>query len=259
MAESAAQAAQRAERERLAYDEGDVDEINELWHGRFPHVFSCPNTMRHEHHLEDVLRRAVQGGSAVDVGCGRGQFSRRLVSWGARYVLGVDVSETSIAEARRNEIPGTLEFAVADASKLDGRYDVVCGRSVLHHIDYRPFLEEVYSDVLAPGGTLAFMEPLGGNPLIQAYWRLASGAHTDDERAFTGDDLAWLRSSFPSVELRPFNLVSFPAALVTSTLGGDADNAVLRLCDRIDWSIARRPRGPASWFRQTLVILRKPR
>jgi SAM-dependent methyltransferase len=248
----------RAERERLAYDEGDVDEINERWHGRFPHVFSCPNTMRHERYLEDVLRSAVQGGSAVDVGCGRGRFSERLLSWGASYVLGVDVSETSIAEAKQREIPGRLEFAVADASKLDGSYDVVCGRSVLHHIDYRTFLQDVYRDILAPGGTLAFMEPLGGNPLIQAYWRLASGAHTDDERAFTEDDLDWLRSSFPSAELRPFNLLSFPAALVTSQLTDDPDNVLLRACDAVDWSVAHRPRAPLSWFRQTLVILRKP-
>ena len=38
----------------------------------------------------------------------------------------------------------------------------------------------------------------------------------------------------------------------------DPDNAMLRFCDSVDWSISHRPRAPLSWFRQTLVILRKP-
>jgi hypothetical protein len=40
--------AERSRREREAYDEHGVDEAMAAWHGRFPHVFEGPNTLRAE-------------------------------------------------------------------------------------------------------------------------------------------------------------------------------------------------------------------
>lgn len=249
----------RAERERRAYDEGAVDAAMEKWHGRFPHVFACPNTLRHEAAFEEATRRAVAGRRVLEVGCGPGHHAARLLQLGAAHVLAVDVSPGEVAKAReRYEVPGRLEFAVADATEgVEGRHDAIFGRSVLHHIDYRPFLRRAYADSLEPGGALLFMEPLGANALIRLYTALVGEAHTEDERSFMPDDLAWLRSTFPHVEIRPINYVSFPLALGSSLLWRDADNALLRWADRVDAALERRPRA-APRFRQAAIVIRKP-
>lgn len=249
----------RADRERRAYDEGTVDAAMEKWHGRFPHVFSCPNTLRNEAAFEDAVRHAVGGRRVVEVGCGPGHHAARLVELGADYVLGLDVSPNEVAKATaRYAVPGRLEFAAADATQgLDGRFGAVFGRSVLHHIDYRPFLTRAYAESLEPGGAMLFMEPLGANALIRLYGALVGEAHTPDERSFMPDDLAWLRETFPDVEIRPINYVSFPIALASSLLWPSADNAVLRWADRVDAALERRPRAVPR-FRQAAIVIRKP-
>jgi SAM-dependent methyltransferase len=248
----------RAERERRAYDEGAVDAAMETWHGRFPHVFACPNTLRHEAAFEEATRRAVAGRRVLEVGSGPGHHAARLLELGAAHVLGVDVSPNEVARAQeRYGVPGRLEFAVVDATAgVEGRFGAIFGRSVLHHIDYRPFLARAYADSLEPGGTLLFMEPLGANALVRAYTALVAAAHTPDERSFMPDDLAWLRATFPDVEIRPINYVSFPLALASSLVWPRPDNAVLRWADRVDAALERRPRAAAR-FRQAAIVIRK--
>jgi hypothetical protein len=103
-----------------------------------------------------------------------------------------------------------------------------------------------------------FMEPQGENGLVRLYTRLVSAAHTPDEQSFMQSDLDWLRANFEGVELRPLNYLTFPAAIVTSQLPLDADNALLRACDRADeWLLEHVPRLH-SHFRQTMVVIRKP-
>lgn len=249
----------RADRERRAYDEGSVDAAMEKWHGRFPHVFSCPNTLRHETAFEEEVRRAVRGQRVVEVGCGPGHHAARLLEIGAAHVRGIDVSPAEVATARaRYEIPGRLEFAVADATEgVEGRFGAIFGRSVLHHIDYRRFLSRAYAESLEPDGAMLFMEPLGSNALIRLYTALIAEAHTEDERSFMPGDLAWLRSTFPQVEIRPINYVSFPLAIASSLVWPTADNAVLRWADRVDAALERRSRV-APRFRQAAIVIRKP-
>lgn len=249
---------ERAERERRAYDEGDIEEVNAAWHDRFPHVFEAPNTRRVERLFDERTRAAVAGRRVIDIGCGFGRSSERLLGFGAAYVRGIDISETAIARARERTVPGRLEFSVDDVTQaLDGVYDAVFGRSILHHLDYRGFLERVYADNLAPGGAMLFMEPQGANLLIRTYARLIADAHTPDEQSLMPDDLDWFRRSFADVELVPVNYLSFPVALASSKLLPSADNALLRWCDQADWSLARRPKLRPR-FRQTMLVVRKP-
>ncbi len=252
---------QRAEREREAYDEHGVEQAMDTWHGRFPHVFDCPNTHRAERRFDAATQAAVAGARVLDIGCGDGASSWRLLELGAAFVLGIDVSQTAIARAQRHAQPGRLEFRVGDVARdVAGEFGCIFGRSILHHIDYRGLLPRLYAEHLAPGGTMLFMEPQGEHLLIRLYARLVAAAHTPDERSFTRDDLDWLRSHFPDVELQPVNYSSFPAALLTSLLPLGPDNALLRACDRADEWIARRgPRRLHSHFRQTTVVVRKPR
>lgn len=256
---------ERSRREREAYDEHGVDEAVTAWHGRFPHVFQSPNTRRAEERFNALTRAAVSGRRVLDLGCGKGSSSVRLLDLGAAHVLGIDISEMSIAtalarpEAQPYLQAGRLELRLGDVTRaIEGSFECVFGRAILHHIDYRTVLPRLYAEHLEPGGTMLFMEPLGENLLIRSYTRLVAAAHTPDERSFMKDDLRWLRSNFPEVEVHPINYLTLPCAILTSYLRLAPDNALLRLCDRADERLAARVPRLRSHFRQTIVVIRKP-
>jgi glycosyltransferase involved in cell wall biosynthesis/2-polyprenyl-3-methyl-5-hydroxy-6-metoxy-1,4-benzoquinol methylase len=250
---------ERSEREREAYDEHDVEGAMNTWHGRFPHVFQSPNTRRAEERFDALTRAAVAGRNVLDMGCGDGESSARLLELGAAHVLGVDISRTAIDRALARAQPGRLDFRLGDVTlEIEGTFDCVFGRSILHHIDYRALLVRLYEERLTPGGTMLFMEPQGENGLIRLYTRLVAAAHTPDEQSFMEDDIAWLRSHFAEIELYPVNYLTFPAAILSSRLPLDADNVLLRACDRADeWLAGHVPRLRTR-FRQTIVAIRKP-
>jgi SAM-dependent methyltransferase len=249
----------RAAREQMAYDSGEVDQVMTRWHGLFPHVFASPNTLRHEKIFDECTREAVVGKNVLDIGCGPGESSRRLLDLGASSVLGIDISQREVSQAAAHAVPGKLDFVVADVTReLDGVYDAIFGRSILHHLDFRGFLPRIYEENLRPGGAMLFMEPLGSNVMVRVYSRIISGAHTPDEQSLLKGDLAWLNATFPQITVRPVNYVTFPAAVITSLVWRDnAHNGVLRWADRVDERLARRPRL-IHHFRQASIVIRKP-
>lgn len=248
----------RAERERAAFDDGDVWEQSHRWHMRFPHVFSAPNTRRHERLFEQLLRSAVHGRRVLELGCGDGENGARIRSYGADYVYGVDISAALLARAQARAEPGRLEFVHRDVSQpIGAMFDAIVGRSILHHVDYRPMLRRLFSENLRANGTMIFMEPLGSNPLIRLYTRIAPRAHTADERSFGLDDLQWFRSQFASFELFPFNFVSLPAGILSSYLCSQPDNLLLRASDAVDRWLARKALWLDSQFRHAILIVRK--
>jgi SAM-dependent methyltransferase len=251
---------ERVERERRAYDEQSVDEQFLRWYRRAGHVLRSPNTMRGEERWRQILREAAGGGRVLDVGCGRGFSSRQALDFGAEYVLGVDLSESQLAEARKGEIPGQLEFRSHDLHQpLEGEFDLIFGRSILHHIDYRPVIDRLYTSNLAAGGTLAFMEPLGTNLITRLFHRLTPKAHTPDEQPLRLDELRWFESRFPDFELVPINYFTYPAGIVSSLLLRRPDNSLMRAADRLDRSLERRAPGFHHHFRQGILVVRKPR
>jgi SAM-dependent methyltransferase len=248
----------RVERERAAYDEGDVWAESNRWHKRFPHVFSCPNTVRHERLFEELLRSAVTGKRVLELGCGDGENAARLLSFGAEYVYGIDVSDAFLARAQQRSVPGRLEFANRDASQpLGAKFDAIVGRSILHHVDYRPMLRRLYDETLSANGTMVFMEPLGSNPLIRLYSLLAPRAHTADERSFNRDDLEWFRHTFSGFELYPYNFASLPAGIVSSFMSSRPDNFLMRMSDAIDTWLVGRGSWLDSQFRHAILVMRK--
>lgn len=248
--------ASRAEREREAYDEHGVFERSHGWHARFPHVFECPNTLEHERLFAERMRGGIAGKRALEIGCGDGTHAEELASLGAAYVYGIDISETFIARARERQVPGRLEFARRDAMEpVPGRFDVIFGRSILHHLDWEKSLARLHRENLAPGGFMIFMEPLGGHPLIRLFHLLVRSAHTPDERPFYRHDLRWLRGQYERFEVIPFNFLSFPGGLVSSILFRRADNPLLRLCDRADRWLARCAPVLAPSFRQAIFVI----
>jgi SAM-dependent methyltransferase len=122
--------------------------------------------------IDRAQRRALSpwlpagSGEALDVGCGVGRFSRELARRGLR-VLGVDLSEAMLEEARRRARDEGLEplcsFERQDLAALDqGRaFPFVLGVTVLQHLmddaAFRSAVLRLHGHVL-PGGRAVFLE-----------------------------------------------------------------------------------------------------
>lgn len=245
--------------ERAAYDEGSVFEQSDAWNQRVPHVFHAPNTERGELLFAQLIADAVRGGGRVlDAGCGTGEIARQAVELGASEVLAIDLSERFLLDARqRGDGKGRIEYRVHDLHhSLDGRFDLVVGRSVLHHIDWRSFLQRTYSESLAPAGRMVFMEPMS-HPMTIAFHRLVRGAHTPGEYPLSRGDVGWLERTFPHCRVHPINFLSFPAGVLSSYLFRSPNNALTQATDRIDRRLERRP-PLRSYARQAIIVIEKP-
>ena len=247
----------RASREAAAYDEGQVSETCQRWIMRVPHVIGCHNTVLGEQRFQRLLGERASGARAMEVGCGTGVTASKLSSLGASSVYAFDVSHRQIEQARAEfgDLAG-VTFAVQDAdAPMAGQFDLIVGRSILHHVDFRSILPRLFEENLAPGGRMLFMEPMS-HPLTLAFHRFVRGAHTPDEWPITPADVAWLRERF-AARVMPINLLSFPAGAFSSFVFSSADNPLTRLADSIDGRLERRRRLMARG-RQGIVVVDRP-
>lgn len=164
----------------------------------------------------DALLDSIRPGQRVlEYGCGAGSAAFRLAARGAD-VVGIDISAVGV-EAARSQATATASsarFEVMNAEALDfpaATFDVVCGSGILHHLDIERAAHEV-ARTLVPGGWGVFFEPLGMNPLINAYRRRTPHLRTPDEHPFVEADFELLRRVFPVVEVETFNLLALAAA-----------------------------------------------
>jgi len=135
----------------------------------------------------ELLAGSVTAGSrALEYGCGPGSRAFDLARAGAS-VNGIDISPVAIELARETALrqPGgeRTTFDVMDAEHLafpDASFDLVCGTSIIHHLDVDRAYGEV-ARVLKPGGIAVFLEALGHNPAINGYRRLTPALRTEDE------------------------------------------------------------------------------
>lgn len=227
------------------------------WVARVPHVMSGPNSEFGDRRFLWLLGERVAGGRVMDVGCGTGDLSAQLHAMGAGAVYSFDTSRRRIEEARAKH--GGLEgvtFRVHGAEvPIAGRFDIIVGNSILHHLDFRSTLATLFEDNLLPGGRMVFMEPMS-HPLTLAFHRLVRSAHTPDEWPLTPADVAWLQRRF-AAHVVPINLLSFPAAVFSSLALSSEDNGLMRFADRVDRSLERRRRLLARG-RQGIIVIDRP-
>ncbi|MEI5102563.1 class I SAM-dependent methyltransferase [Streptomyces sp. PmtG] len=105
------------------------------------------------HHLGDLSSRDI-----LDFGCGSGVHSRLLARSGARRVVGLDLSEGMVEQARRHEERAPLGVEYVDGTlpeRLHGAFDLVLGVYVLPHATTYPELVAMcraVASALRPGG-----------------------------------------------------------------------------------------------------------
>lgn len=116
-----------------------------------------------EPHERYLLRHVPRPCDAVlELGCGTGEFSRRLASL-ARKVVALDLSAEMVRVARsRSAEWSNIEYVVGDMTTLPlrrGGFDCVVSLNALHHVDVVQALR-MMRGALRPGGTLLIADVL---------------------------------------------------------------------------------------------------
>lgn len=161
-----------------------------------------------------ALLRECAGKRVLEYGCGAGSSAFPLAAAGAR-VTGIDISSTAIDKARgkaeRRGLPVRFEVANAEATDFaDASFDLVCGTGILHHLDVDAAYAEIRR-VLTPQGKAIFTEPMGHNPIINAFRRKTPKLRTADEHPLLMADLERAAHYFGNVEARFFHLTTLAA------------------------------------------------
>jgi ubiquinone/menaquinone biosynthesis C-methylase UbiE len=198
-------------------------------------------------YMRGWLSERAPGKRVLDYCCGNGAEAFFLADAGAREVVGIDISEASIANCRRQAaalgLQDRVTFAVMDAENLefpDAHFDVVAEYGALHHLDLARALPEL-ARVLRPDGAVICAEVLGHNPLIQWYRRATPHLRTpwETRHILTRRHLRLAERSFARVETRCFHLAALGAVPFrrTAVFSGvlTALEAVDRVLLRLPW------------------------
>lgn len=179
----------------------------------------------------------------LDVGCGSGYLTARIADAGhATDVVGVDVSEESIAVARRRET--TASFHVADAFALEyppDSFDVLIFGDVLEHFEQPERLLEETQPLLQPDGRLIVSVPA---------FRLLYGPHdehNDHHDRYTTERLAAVaeRAGYQLERARYTNTVPLLPYLVYQRI----------LKRPIPSGVRGGHSGPLAWLKDRLISI----
>lgn len=248
---------ERALREKQSYDEGGVFEASARLHARFEHVFTGTNSRAAEEQFSRLITEAAKGTRVLSYGGVRGNLLMpAVVAGGPRRFVVVDISRTEV-EAVKHEWGPAADYSVMDAHSLAVQpesFDLVVGRSIVHHLDYEAAIREIHR-VLAPGGVAVFVEPLRDNPLLKLGRLLTPWARTKDELPLSADQIRFADHLFGRSRHLFFNLVSVPAGMASSSLFASPDNALMRLADRVDRAVAQT--AVRYWMRSVVLVWKK--
>lgn len=232
----------RVEREKIAHNDKDVLSENlRLKNKFFPHLSNYLSKKRIYLNAFEYTNE-LHGKKILDLGCGKGERCLKYLENGGE-VYGIDISPKYIKLAEQKAVAGgysknNFSFKVMDAHSLefeDNTFDVVTGFAILHHLDFRLALKEVYR-VLKPGKRALFIEPLGNNPIFRIARFLTPNARTIDERPFTKSDINEISNSgLWQLENSYCGIIEAPVAMLTSIiLKLYPNNFLIRLADQLE-------------------------
>ena len=112
-----------------------------------------------EWHQLRPLFPPLEGKRVLDLGCGYGWHCRFAAEQGAARVLGLDLSEKMIGQARRRNGAAGIEYRVCGIEEYDypaESWDCVVSNLALHYIEDIGAVFEKVRRTLTPGGVFLF-------------------------------------------------------------------------------------------------------
>jgi 2-polyprenyl-3-methyl-5-hydroxy-6-metoxy-1,4-benzoquinol methylase len=194
---SATAGEERYAAERQQGHEYVVDDLEHYWGWSSP-----AGKIRADRRARFLIERAglAPGTRCLELGCGTGEFTRRIVESGCDLTA-VELSE-ELAARCRERVGERAEIVVGNVETgegLEGRsYDAIVGVSILHHVNMGLCLRNTFS-LLEPRGRFAFSEPNLANPQIWAMKKIGFVGRllheTEHETAFLTSGLRRLFES----------------------------------------------------------------
>ncbi|MFH1727656.1 MAG: class I SAM-dependent methyltransferase [Pseudomonadota bacterium] len=116
----------------------------------------------------NMLSNNIQKNTKVlEIGCGTGLFTKEI-SAGIKDYTAIDISPELINKAKAHVDEQAVKFLIENAYAMsfkEASFDYVYGSSVLHHMEIKKCLSEIFR-VLRKAGKIAFTEPNMFNPQI---------------------------------------------------------------------------------------------
>ena len=133
----------------------------------------------------------LRGSGVLDLGCGFGWFCRWARQQGAARVLGIDVSERMLAQARVTTQDAAVSYARADMEDLElpaRSFDLAYSSLALHYVENLDRLAGVVHRSLLPGASLVFSveHPIFTAPSKPGWSHNADGCNTWPSRFVFG-------------------------------------------------------------------------
>jgi len=192
--------------------------------------------------LYKILGENCRDKIVLDFGCGNGVHSVFPAKMGAKKVIGIDLSEKSLAIARqrvKKEGAGDkVEFLKMDCEKMefsDNFFDVIFEGGTFSSLDLNRVFPEL-ARVLKSDGKVIGIETFGHNPVTNLKRRLnkVSGKRTEwaAEHIFCQRDLKEAKKYFKKIEVYYFHIISFLAIPLLKIPGGKILLKILEAMDK---------------------------
>jgi len=143
------------------------------------------NTNQYHKYVEkpyfiDLLKNSIKGKKVLDLGCGSGIFTQRLLKFKPKKLVGLDLSDGLIKIAKK-EYP-SIKFFSGDAKKTKFKhknFNVVMSSLMVHYFDnLDPLFREV-SRILKKDGKFIFSMH---HPIMEATSRLKVNGKKDSKK-----------------------------------------------------------------------------
>jgi len=210
-----------------------------------------------------VSDRSPEGKFILEYGCGSGWMTAELAALGAK-VYSFDISDQAVEETKQflenNNLLSLCSINKMAAESLeynDNEFDIIFGFAILHHLDIKLSIGELYR-VMKPGGVAYFAEPLEGNPFLWLYRKLTPNYRTPDEKPIVIEEFKLLIDDFSQFEHEEYYLTAlFAFVLIYLPYVSKYYDAVSRSLQKLDRKLLKifPALGKFAWY--SIFTIRK--
>ncbi len=152
-----------------------VDELGEWFHNLDLYgVHTAPNHFLGDFpqvkwkYISTAIPENLTGATVLDIGCNGGFYSMEMKKRGAERVVGVDIDDRYLNQARfaAETLGLDIEFhklSVYDVDRLPGQFDFVLFLGVFYHLRYPLYALDKVIKKINPGGRLFFQTMIRGS------------------------------------------------------------------------------------------------